>query len=135
MGIFKRVSILATHELSRIFKKNSTFKEKMPKQKLYQITTPFDDPKMEKRRQDAIKAKEARDKDKVKLLALKRTIEKLERKTEKLERKTKIQSIILKSHNIIIDDIDEESDSDMEIISGNETVSARYAFMYHKWAF
>ena len=107
----------------------------MPKQKLYQITIPFDDPEMEKRRQDAIKAKEARDKDKVKLLALKRTIEKLERKTEKLERKTKIQSIILKSHNIIIDDIDEESDSDMEIISGNETVSARYAFMYHKWAF
>merc|ERR1712012_946277 len=132
MGIFKRVSILATHVLSRIFKKNSTFKEKMPK--AYQNTTPFDDPEKEKKRQNAIKAKEARDLKKAELLALKKTIEKLEKKTKKQRKNLDHYKFILKSHNIknpVEDFDDEDSDSDMEIISGSETVSTRYAFTYN----
>ena len=105
----------------------------MPKAKAYQNTTPFDDPEKEKKRQNAIKAKEARDLKKAELLALKKTIEKLERKTKKQRKNLDHYKIILKSHNIknpVEDFDDEDSDSDMEIISGSETVSTRYAFTY-----
>ena len=101
----------------------------MPKAKAYQNTTPCKDPEDERKRLNAIKAKERRDKDKAELLALKKKIEKLERKVKK----QRILKIILKSHNIknpVEDFDDEDSDSDMEIISGSETVSARYAFTY-----
>ena len=101
--------------------------------KAYQNTTPFDDPEKEKKRQNAIKAKEARDLKKAELLALKKTIKKLERKTKKQRKNLDHYKIILKSHNIknpVEDFDDEDSDSDMEIISGSETVSTRYAFTY-----
>merc|ERR1712062_502552 len=105
MGIFKRVSILATHVLSRIY---STFKEKMPKVKAYQNTTPFDDPEKERKRQNAIKAKEARDLKKAEHLSLKK-------ENNKWKRIAMILSNILKSHNIKnpVEDFDDE---DMEII-------------------
>ena len=105
----------------------------MPKVKAYQNTTPFDDPEKERKRQNAIKAKEARDLKKAELLALKKTIEKLERKTRKQRKYLDHYKIILKSHNIknpVEDFDDEDSDSGMEIISGSETVSTRYAFTY-----
>ena len=93
--------------------------------KAYQNTTPFDDPEKEKKRQNAIKAKEARDLKKAEFLALKKTIEKLERKTRKQRKYLDHYKIILKSHNIKnpVEDFDDE---DMEIISGSETVSTRY---------
>ena len=105
--------------------------KKMPK--AYQNTTPFDNPEKEKKRQNAIKAKEARDLKKAELLALKKTIEKLERKTRKQRKYLDHYKIILKSHNIknpVEGFVDEDSDSEMEIISGSEIVSTRYAFTY-----
>ena len=78
--------------------------------KAYQNTTPFDDPEKEKKRQNAIKAKEARDLKKAELLALKKTIKKLERKTKKQRKNLDHYKIILKSHNIKnpVEDFDDE---------------------------
>jgi hypothetical protein len=93
--------------------------------KVYQILEPFEDPEKEKKRQNAIKAKEARDRKNAEVLGLKKTIEKLQRIKRKQRKSLDHYKIILKSHNIrnpVEESFDEDSDSDMELMeeSGND---------------
>ena len=92
--------------------------------KVYQILEPFEDPEKEKKRQNAIKAKEARDRKNAEVLALKKTIEKLQRIKRKQRKNLDQYKIILKSHNIrnpVEESFDEDSnsDSDIEIMESN----------------
>jgi hypothetical protein len=93
-----------------------------PQQKAYQNLVPFEDPEKEKKRQNAIKAKEARDRKNAEVLGLKKTIEKLQRIKRKQRKSLDHYKIILKSHNIrnpVEESFDEDSDSDMEIMESN----------------
>ena len=69
--------------------------------KVYQILEPFEDPEKEKKRQNAIKAKEARDRKNAEVLGLKKTIEKLQRIKRKQRKSLDQYKIILNWRGVI----------------------------------
>jgi hypothetical protein len=92
--------------------------------KAYERLEPFDDPIEEKKRLNAIKAKEARDRKKVEGLSLKKKLEISNMKKKKYRKRNFQYKLILKSHNIKIpfESSDDDSDSDMEMESNVKMV-------------
>ena len=89
--------------------------------KAYERREPFDDPVEEKKRLNAIKAKEARDRAKVKSLAVNEENRKIRKENKKLRKMLAQCKLIMKSHSNIkypfeSSDFD-DSDSDMEMES------------------
>merc|ERR1712038_215338 len=85
------------HRPCHTYFKNS--KEKMPK--AYERQEPFEDPIEEKKRLNAIKAKEARERAKVKGLALNEENRKIRKENKKLRKMLAQCKLIMKSHSNI----------------------------------